>query len=214
LPKHATLSCTICSNMSVVVGALVWTGRNVSSLHRGDEEDTRCCSSVPWDRERSDEIHGVNSPSHLPFLLLLSLSLFLPSFPLLLLSHYLIVLSLFFSRVAPSPLKNHWWMYIHVYVCICACTLNGPTVINVGAFRQTQEPNRDKSTERNPVSTTRISARSRRRAFRYYRLDLASFFKPLASHTLATCIFTSLCSYFLFILYELIHTENNYICNA
>lgn len=65
LPKHAALSCTICSNMSVAVGALVWTGRSVSSLRRGDEEDTRCRSSVPWDREKSDEIHGVNSPSHL-----------------------------------------------------------------------------------------------------------------------------------------------------
>jgi len=71
-------------------------------------------------------------------------------------------------------------MCMCAYVYVCAYMFNGPTAINLSP--QTQEPNRDKSTKRNPVSTTGISARSRRRAFRYYRLDPASSFKSLGHH--------------------------------
>lgn len=79
-------------------------------------------------------------------------------------------------------------MYICAYMCVRMCAY----AYIQRAYRdkskrgfppRTREPNRDKSAKRNPVSTTGISAKSRRRASRYHRLDLASSFKPLGHHT-------------------------------
>lgn len=112
LPKHAVLSCTICSNMSVTVGTLVWTGRSVlSSPMRWREYVVSFLSPV---RSRSDEIHGVNSPSHS-----LSLSFFLSS----LASFHS---SFFFHRyLVPSnnplslSLSYPFLSDAFVYICMC-----------------------------------------------------------------------------------------------
>lgn len=118
LPKHAALSCTICSNMSVAVGALVWTGRSVSSLRRGDEEDTRCCSSVPWDRERSDEIQRCEFSESLSFPFLLPPVFFFPPFsPPASLALTPFNRALFFASCHFFlALKNRSWVYVYVHV--------------------------------------------------------------------------------------------------
>lgn len=75
-----------------------------SSFRRGNEEDTRCRSSGPVG-SRSDEIHGINSPSHsLSFFLFFLLFLPLPSF---LSSCSLIASSLLLARCCLSlPFKS------------------------------------------------------------------------------------------------------------
>lgn len=217
--KHAVLSCTICSNMSVAVGALVWTGRSVSSLRRGDEEDTRCCSSVPWDRERSNEIHGVNSPSHLllpfPFT---PVSFFFSPFPpspltLALFNRALaLLLSLFLLSTFEELLVNVS-MYKCMYVCVYVQQIYRDKSKR-GVFRHRSEnPIGTRSSKSNPVSTTEISAKSRRRAFQYHRLDLASPFKFLEHHIhmFATHVFTPPSLYMFisfFHTYKLMHTKN------
>lgn len=120
-------------------------------------------SSVPWDRERSDEMHGVNSPSHSsPSFSFYSCLLFSssppsppPVFPCS--RHPLIAPSLLFaSRPFFLPFKNRWWMYKCVYMCARMYTFNGPTAINLrGAFRRRPK---------NPIGTSSPSViRCRRR---------------------------------------------------